>query len=106
MAKRKEKRRDPLEPIDAIPDVLAGRAKPQQKRRDRSWDAARTKATYDLPADLIERINQIAEELGAEGAKVKVSDVARLLLVAGLEKYDAGELKPKLRPTGFRLFED
>jgi hypothetical protein len=118
MAKRKE-RRDPLEPVNDVPEVLAARApappltpsKPAapakpQPARDRSWDAGRSKATYDLPAALIERIKQIAEELGQGEALVKVSDVARLLIEAGLAEYEAGRLKAKPRPTKFKLFDD
>ena len=40
----------------------------------------------DLPADLIERIREIAAELGEQGTTVKVSDVSRLLLEVGLEQ--------------------
>ena len=100
-------RRNPLEPVEALPEVLASRPKAKPKR-DRSWDAQRSKATYDLPQDLIERIREIAEELTADyaGAKVRVSDVARLLMEAGLERYEAGELKIELQPAVFKLFAD
>lgn len=137
MAKRKTERRDPfpLEPAEAVPEVLARLplvtqpsapvlpadgpllttdqeqpARPierePEKKRDRSWDAARSKATFDLPPALIERIRKIAEELGQGEASVKVSDVARLLIEAGLAEYDAGRLRIKPIPTGFRLFDD
>lgn len=98
-------RRDPLEPLEEIPEILADRPKPKPAR-DRSWDAKRSKATYDLPADIIDRVRGISEELAAEypGATVRVSDVARLLLEAGLERYEAGELDVTLHPAGFRLF--
>ncbi len=107
MADKPKQRRDPLEPVEAVPEVLAGRVR-TTVRRDRSWDAQRSKATYDLPAPLIERIRDIAKELagGAPGAKVKTSDVARLLIEAGLEQYEAGKLKTDLYPTGFTLFPD
>lgn len=114
MADQKRKRRNALEPIDDIPDVLAGRdaaaqqsPRPKRRRgRDRSWDAQRSKATYDLPSELIDRIREVAEELGGGEAKVKVSDVARLLLEAGLAQYESGELKIKPKPTGYSLFDD
>ena len=102
----------PLEPGDALPalfaqppaaDVPTEAASP---KRDRSWDAQRSKATYDLPPVLIERIQAIAVELGTETAKVKVSDIARLLLEAGLAQYERGQLPVQPRPTGFTLFDD
>ena len=44
--------------------------------------------------------------LGTEAAKVKVSDIARLLLEAGLAQYERGQLTVQPRPTGFTLFDD
>ena len=102
----------PMEPIDAIPQLLPQKPvlkrsnSPRTTTRDRSWDAKRSKATYDLPSELIQRIKDIAGELGREGAAVKVSDVARLLLETGIKQYEAGALKAKPRPTGFTLFDD
>lgn len=98
-------RRNALEPVDAIPEVLANRPKPPPKR-DRSWDQNRTKATYDLPSELIERIKEITREIGADypNTKIRVGDVARLLLEAGLEQYEAGKIKIELHPSEFRLF--
>lgn len=100
-----KERRDPLEPVEALPEVLSRRPGPKPKR-DRAWDAKRSKATYDLPPALIARIKAIADELAAEhqGAKVRVSDVARLLLEAGLDAYEAGELQTELQPSAYRLF--
>ncbi len=100
-------RRDPLEPVEALPQVLATRARPKTKR-DRSWDKARSKATFDLPAALIARIGEIAGELVAThpGARVRTSDVARLLLEAGLKQYDAGEISVELHPQRFTLFPE
>lgn len=102
-----KKRRDPLEPVEAIPQVLATRARPRPKR-DRSWDRERSKATFDLPPALIARLGEVAGELAAghPGAKVRVSDVARLLLEAGLKVYDAGDLEITLHPQRFTLFSD
>jgi hypothetical protein len=94
----------PAEPLEALPEVLARR--PDKKpTRNRSWDRKRTKATFDLPQDLIDRLGSIAEDLAKEypGAKVRVSDVACLLLKAGLKEYDAGHVEVELQPTGFRV---
>ena len=75
------------------------------KKRHRSWDAKRNKATYDLPPEVIQRIRDIVEEFKQEGVNVRVSDVARLLIEAGLEQYDAGTLRVKLRQY-YRLYDD
>lgn len=111
-------RRNPLEPVEEAADLLARR---QQARlaaidteseekpgRDRSWDARRSKATYDLPPELIERIRMLADELTAAypDARVRISDVARLLLEAGLAEYDAGNISVKLKPVSFVIFDD
>ena len=115
MTKKKERRSlPPAEPVEAIPEVLkrdqkadrSGQMAKYGHKRDRSWDANRSKATYDLPADLIERIRQIAAELGEAGAAVRVSDVARLLLEAGLVQYESGQLDVTPKPTGYKLFDD
>lgn len=102
----------PLEPADALPALFtqppapALPAEAAQTKRDRTWDAQRSKATYDLPPALIQRIQALATELGTDTAKVKVSDVARLLLEAGLAQYERGLLPVQPRPTGFTLFND
>ena len=100
----------PLEPADALPALFApATALPLDEpptKRDRTWDAQRSKATYDLPPALIQRIQALAVELGTDAAKVKVSDVARLLLEAGLAQYERGQLAVQPRPTGFTLFDD
>lgn len=112
MAKKRERRQlPPTEPVEALPEVLqrsglAERGARRRRKRDRSWDAQRSKATYDLPAELIERVREIAAELGQAGARVKVSDIARLLLEAGLEQYETGQLEVDLKPTGYTLFDD
>jgi hypothetical protein len=105
MAKDKPQRQKPIDA--AVAALMSGGAdQTKKKRENREWDKRRSKMTYDLPPALIARIGEIAEELGQQGGKVKVSDVARLLLEAGLAQYDAGKLAPKLRPVGFRLFDD
>jgi hypothetical protein len=102
----------PLEPADALPALFtpptapAGPAKAASAKRDRAWDAQRSKATYDLPPALIQRIQALATELGTDTAKVKVSDVARLLIEAGLAQYERGLLPVQPRPTGFTLFDE
>lgn len=76
--------------------------------RDRSWDMQRSKATYDLPPGLIDRIREIADDLASEhpDARVRISDVARLLLQAGVRQYENGNLDIRIRPTKFRIFPD
>ena len=94
---------------DQAAKYLSGQQKSEKSsepKRDRTWDAQRSKATYDLPPELITRIREIAGEIGQGGAKVKINDVARLLLEAGIERYEAGALDIKMRPTGFKLFDD
>lgn len=92
------------EPIAEVPQVLRRRPRPKPKR-DRSWDAKRARATYDLPPDLIEKVRAIAGELAEARpeAKVRVSDVARLLLERGVEAYERGELELDLCPVGETL---
>lgn len=95
------------EPIAEVPEILRRRPSPPPKR-DRSWDAKRSRTTYDLPPELIERVRTIAGEL-AEAypeAKVRVSDVARWLLEHGVEAYDRGELELDLLPAGEALLPD
>lgn len=98
-------RRNPLEPLDEIPEILARR--PHSKTgRDRSWDANRTKATYDLPEGLLDRIKEIVEELSDKqrGAKIRVSDVARMLLEAGIKAYDEGNIDIEFHPAEYRIY--
>ncbi len=98
-----DERRDPLEHVEAVPEILARRPRSKPKR-DRSWDAQRSKATYDLPPELIERVKEIAGEISAQvGADVPVYDVARLLLEAGIERYEAGALRFETQPKEVRL---
>jgi hypothetical protein len=104
MTKDKPQRQKPIDA--AVAALMSGGDPVKKKRENREWDKRRSKMTYDLPPALIARIGEIAEELGQQGGRVKVSDVARLLLEAGLEQYDARKLNPKLKPVGFRLFDD
>lgn len=93
----------PEEPIDAIPDVLARR--PEKPTRSREWDKKRTKATFDLPPELVDELKQVAADLAEEypGASVRVSDVAKKLLEAGLAEYRAGRLRFEVKPSRLRL---
>lgn len=98
-------RRNPLEPLDEIPEILARR--PQSKTgRDRTWDANRTKATYDLPNTLLERVKEIVEELSVQqrGAKIRVSDVARMLMEAGIKSYEEGKIDVEFHPAEYRIY--
>lgn len=108
MPRRNPYQSDDGEPLADIPRVLAerqGRSERRPAARNRAWDAQRSKATYDLAPEIIERIKQIAEELSHEHAQatVRVSDVAGALLAAGLERYDAGALEFDLQPVRFTL---
>jgi len=80
-------------------EVLAKRPK-APTTRNRQWDAARKRMTYDLPEGVIARVREIAGELGG----VRVSEAARLLLEEGIARYDAGELRPEVRPRGATLY--
>ncbi len=98
-------RRNPLEPLEEIPEILARR--PHSKTgRDRSWDASRTKATYDLPETLISRIKDIVDELSDKqrGAKIRVSDVARMLMEAGIQSYEEGQIDIEFYPAEYRIY--
>lgn len=103
-ARQDPRRNVPAEPIDAVPDILARRpdAKPA---RSREWDKKRTKATFDLPPELVDELKQVAADLAAEypGASVRVSDVAKKLLEAGLAEYRAGRLRFEVKPSRLRL---
>jgi hypothetical protein len=56
--------------------------------RDRSWDAQRVKASYDLPKEVRDAVVEVAE---AEG--VPAYEIARMFLERGLEIYEAGGLE-------------
>lgn len=63
------------------------RRMPPAKRRKAKADARRSKATYDLPPELIAMIGEIAE---AEG--LSRSDVAAELLIRAVNRYHDGDL--------------
>lgn len=114
-------RRNPLEPVEEAADLLARRQQArvseegsandlgkEKKGRDRTWDAQRSKATYDLPPGLIDRIRVLANELteAYPDARVRISDVVRLLLETGLAEYEAGHISVELKPVSFVIFDD
>ena len=68
----------------------------QAQRRKRARDAARSKATYDLPAELIARIDKVAAEYD-----VPKNQVAAFFLDHALRQYETGrvDLTPYLRPS-------
>lgn len=94
----------PIEPADVANQYLAKRPD-EKKARNREWDKKRSKATFDLPPELLEEINRIADDLTREypNAKVRTSDVARKLLEVGLEAYQRGEVNITLEPAKFRI---
>ena len=104
-------RRSGLVGAPAVQELVSDAQAEQDRQahpRDRSWDAQRTKVTYDLPPELIQRVKEIAAEIGAEysGAKIRHGDVARLLMEAGLRRYEAGELKITLVTRQYGIFFD
>ncbi len=72
------------------------------QRRKREKDAARTKATYDLPETIKERIEVIATEFG-----IPKSQLAAFFLDHAIREYDIGriDLRPYLRPSRVPRFE-
>jgi hypothetical protein len=75
-------------------------------KRDRSWDAQRTKATYDIPTQLKDDIKDVAE---AEG--VPAYEIARLFLEFGLSQYKEGGLETlgaekQTKTVDFTLFPE
>lgn len=101
------------QPKPAIPDPQPGfspappksildslRAEPP-KKRDRSWDNARSQfvATYrGIPKDIQDMIKEIAAEL-----EVKTGDVARALFEFSLESANRAELVFEAHPRGVRM---
>ncbi len=68
---------------------------PAQRRRAAA-DAKRSKATYDLPSELVEALRQIAAK-----EDVSISDVAAEFLIRAVNDYLAGTLSlhGQKRPT-------
>lgn len=63
--------------------------------RDRSWDAKRTRFTYDLPPELHEELKAVAEEIveGTTLRRLRISDIVREFLVYSLDAYRRGDLR-------------
>lgn len=89
---------DSADPVYGRMDaVRRARNQTPGQRRKAARDEARNKATYDLPADLSELVSQIAARFS-----VPVSQVAALLMTAGLQSMAAGRLDLRdleLRPS-------
>ena len=85
-------------PPKSILDSL--RAEPP-KKRDRSWDNARSQfvATYrGVPKEIQDKVKEIATEL-----EVKTGEVARALFEYSLESANRSELVFEARPRGVRM---
>jgi hypothetical protein len=87
------------EPLAELSEILQRRSA-LRIRRDRSWDARRCRATYDLPPQLIETIHTITQQLteAHPEVNVRVSDVARLLLELGVQAYEQEEVSADWLP--------
>ena len=68
--------------------------------RDRSWDAKRTRFTYDLPPELHEELKAVAQEVVARTTlgRLRVSDVVREFLLYALDAYRRGDLMLAVEP--------
>jgi hypothetical protein len=74
---------------------ITGIISPPTKRRDRSWDQEHTAevVTYRLTKELKQSIIDLAAEL-----EVGPAELARILLVYGIESYRNGKLKMNTIP--------
>lgn len=72
--------------VSHLVDGAKERQRATQHKRDRSWDAKRSKATYDLPEGLKEAIKEVAE-----AEDVPAYEIARLFLEYGLAVYQQHE---------------
>ncbi len=71
-----------------VPAEAGGRAPRNKKKPERS------RATYELPADLIQRVKKAAWEIAVQFPHevIWLDDVASSFLQAGLRSYEAGHL--------------
>jgi hypothetical protein len=85
--------------LTVINHVLAFVSEEAGRRAPRSKQPELSKATYELPADLIQRVKKAAWEIVAQYPHdaIWLDDVAASFLGAGLESYEAGRLKLWLR---------
>lgn len=62
--------------------------------RDRSWDAKRTRFTYDLPPELHEELKAVVEGIIGRTTlrRLRISDVVREFLIYALDAYKRGDL--------------
>ena len=102
MAVKKEAKNAPQQEIKLDPAVAAYMSNGHQaaadaqrekevnltaaQRRKRKFDRARTKATYDLPLEIKEKLRNIADT-----ESVPVSHLVALFLHEAVRRYDAGE---------------
>lgn len=82
----------PVEPTEAIPQIL--RLRPSKAKRNRDWERTQYRVTYrGISPELHAALKAIAVKLS-----VPVGDVARAFLEHGLEAYERGELALAPRP--------
>jgi hypothetical protein len=90
----------PVEPVEAVPQVLQHR--PSTAQRDRRWEQQNKVTGYrGIPPELNDELKALAEELS-----VPLGDVVRALLEYGLAAHKRGDLtlKPHLRIGKMTLF--
>ena len=78
---------------------LVGEARERERAarhtRDRSWDAKRTRFTYDLPPELHEELKTVVDGIVGRTTlrRLRISDVVREFLIYALEAYRQGDLR-------------
>jgi len=78
---------------------LVGEAEQRERAathtRDRSWDAKRTRFTYDLPPELHAELKAVADGIVDRTTlrRLRVSDIVREFLIYALQAYKRGELR-------------
>jgi len=90
----------PVEPVEAVPQVLHHR--PSTAQRNRNWEQQNKVTGYrGIPPELNDELKALAEELS-----VPLGDVVRALLEYGLAAHKRGDLtlKPHLRIGKMTLF--
>ena len=92
-------RRDPLD-VAGVDEREAQRELQRQLKSKRKRGPRRSKATFDLPAEMIERAREIAK-----AESVPVSDVVGLALALWLDQYEAGDLDERKRASRSPRFE-
>lgn len=75
--------------------LMKQRPKANGKKRARTWDAARTKLTYDLARSTQQVVREVAHRVRVEidPATATDSQVAEQLMLAGAVLFHAGALK-------------